>query len=65
MTRTTGTSMTTATGGAAANAVVPHRLPPAASPLDPASYAGNAAAEQALGRFSAMSGLVWSPPPNG
>lgn len=60
MPRTTGTYMTTATGGEAVRAFVPNPLPPAAPPLDPASYSGNASAEQALGRLSAMSGLVAS-----
>jgi Fic family protein len=52
--------MTTATGGEAVRAFVPNPLPPAAPPLDPASYSGNGSAEQALGRLSAMSGLVAS-----
>ncbi len=60
MSRTTGTYMSSATGGEGVDAFVPLRLPPAAPPLDPTSYAGNAAAEQALGRLSAMSGLVAS-----
>ena len=60
MPRTTGIYMTTATGGEAVNAFVPLPLPPAEPALDPACYAGNAAAEQALGRLSAMSGLVAS-----
>jgi Fic family protein len=60
MSRTTGTYMTTATSGEADRAFVPNPLPPAAPRLDPASYSGNAAAEQALGRLSAMSCLVAS-----
>lgn len=60
MPRATGTYTTTATGGEAVKAFVPHPLPPAAPPLDPACYAGNTAAEQALGRLSALSGLVAS-----
>lgn len=60
MPRTTGTYMTTTTGGEAVLAFVPKPLPPAAPALDPASYAGNAAAEQALVRLAAMSGLVAS-----
>lgn len=60
MPRATGTYMTTATGGETVRAFVPSPLPPAAPPLDPASYEGNVVAEQALGRLSAMSGLVAS-----
>lgn len=60
MPRATGTYVTTATGGEAVRAFVPEPLPPAAPLLDPASYAGNPAAEQALGRLAAMSGLVAS-----
>jgi Fic family protein len=52
--------MTTTTGGEAVNAFVPHPLPPAVPDLDPACYAGNATAEQALGRLAVMSGLVAS-----
>jgi Fic family protein len=60
MPRTTGIYMTAATGGEAVRAFVPNPLPPAAPPLAPASYSGNSTAEQALGRLSAMSGLVAS-----
>ncbi len=60
MSRTTGTYISSATGGDGVDAFVPLRLPPAAPPLDPTSYAGNAVAEQALSRLSAMSGLVAS-----
>lgn len=60
MPRITGTYLTTATGSEAVKAFVPKPLPPTAPALDPACYAGNAAAEQALGRLSAMSGLVAS-----
>ncbi len=60
MPRTTGTYMTTATGGEVVQAFVPNPLPPAEPVLDSACYAGNAAAEEALVRLSAMSGLVAS-----
>lgn len=60
MPRTTGTYTITAAGGETVRAFVPNPLPPAAPPLDPTCYATNAAAEQALGRLSAMSGLVAS-----
>jgi len=60
MPRTSGTCMTTATGGEAVKAFVPNPLPPAEPALDPACYEGNEAAEKALGKLSAMSGLVAS-----
>lgn len=60
MPRETGTYVTTVVGGEAVNAFVPKSLPPVAPPLDPDCYAGNTAAERALGRLSAMSGLVAS-----
>lgn len=60
MPRITGTYMTSTTGGEAVKAFVPDRLPPATPDLDTACCAGNAAAEQALGRLDAMSGLVAS-----
>lgn len=60
MPRTTGTYMTTAAGGEVVKAFVPDPLPPATPTLDPACYAGNAAAEKALGQLSATSGLVAS-----
>lgn len=60
MLRTTGTYTTTDSGGELVKAFVPHPLPPTMPPLDPACYMANAAAEAALGRLSAMSGLVAS-----
>ncbi|MEJ2625604.1 MAG: Fic family protein [Pseudolabrys sp.] len=60
MPRESGTYVTTVVGGEAVKAFVPKPLPPAAPPLDPDCYAGNTAAEQALDRLSAMSGLVAS-----
>lgn len=60
MPRETGTYATTVVGGEAVKAFVPKPLPPAASPLDPDCYTGTMAAEQALDRLSAMSGLVAS-----
>ncbi len=60
MPRETGTYVTTVVGGETVNAFVPKPLPPAAPPLDPDCYAGNTAAERALGQLSAMSGLVAS-----
>lgn len=60
MPRTAGTYISSVTSGEAVRAFVPSPLPPAKPPLDPASYAGNPAAERALGRLAAMSGLVAS-----
>lgn len=60
MPRTTGTYTTMATGSETVRAFVPNPLPPTEPALDPACYAGNLAAEKALGKLSAMSGLVAS-----
>jgi Fic family protein len=60
MPRATGTYMTATTGGEVVKAFVPNPLPPAEPALDPECYAGNEAAEKALGKLAAMSGLVAS-----
>lgn len=59
MARSAGTFVTTTTLGETVRAFVPHPLPPAAPPLSPLSYeTQNRAAEMALSRLSAVSGLV-------
>lgn len=59
MARHSGTYVTSTTLGETVRAFVPHRLPPAEPPLSPLSYeAQNRAAEMALSRLSAVSGLV-------
>lgn len=57
--RITGSYVTITTLGEPVRAFVPHALPPSRAPLAPESYtAGVRAAELALARLSAMSGLV-------
>jgi len=59
MTRAAGTYVTTSTLGETVRAFVPYPLPPAEPVLAPSSYeAENRAAELALGRLAAVSGLV-------
>lgn len=59
MARHSGTYVTTTTLGETVRAFVPHRLPPTEPPLSPLSYeTQNRAAEMALSRLSAVSGLV-------
>ena len=57
--RSTGTYATSTTLGEPVQAFVPHPLPPASPPLDPACFMErNRAAELALARLSGVSGLV-------
>jgi Fic family protein len=59
MERDTGTYVTTTTLGETVRAFVPHPLPPAEPQLSPLAYeTQNRAAEVALARLSAVSGLV-------
>jgi len=59
MKRATGTHVTTTTLGETVRAFVPHPLPPAEPVLSPLSYeVEHRAAELALGRLGAVSGLV-------
>jgi len=59
MARNSGTYVTTTTLGETVRAFVPHPLPPSAPELSPTSYeTQNRAAEMALSRLSAVSGLV-------
>ncbi|MES2316445.1 MAG: Fic family protein [Pseudomonadota bacterium] len=59
MARNSGTYVTTTTLGETVRAFVPHALPPAEPQLSPLSYeTHNRAAEVALARLSAVSGLV-------
>ena len=59
MQRVTGTYVRSTTAGEAVRAFVPHPLPPADPPMDPAQYeARNRNAELALARLSGVSGLV-------
>lgn len=59
MLRSTGTYVNTTTQGETVRAFVPLHLPPADPPLSPATYElPNRAAELALARLSAVSGLV-------
>lgn len=59
MARESGTYITTTTLGQTMRAFVPHSLPPAEPELSPLSYESqNRAAEVALARLSAVSGLA-------
>ena len=59
MARVSGSYINTTTLGETVRAFVPHPLPPADPPLSPMSYeTQNRAAEMALGRLSAVCGLV-------